>query len=253
MWRTVPRPQQRHPLDLSRTALRLRRRRGARLSRRYSGLDPARRRAGEDHAAVRRWHSSKRRHHPQLLARPCSTDVAVDNLIARGINILFTVGGDGTQRGANDLYQEAPPAATRCPSWACRRPSTTTLASSRAHSDSSAPSKKPRGCSIARTPRHAACPAASGLKLMGRHAGFVTAGATVASQDVNFALIPEVPFELEAFLAALKQRMLANRTPSSPSRGPELARRRRQGARCFRQCETQGHRSVFTRADRGVF
>jgi 6-phosphofructokinase 1 len=29
----------------------------------------------------------------------------------------------------------------------------------------------------------------------------------VASQDVNFALIPEVPFKLENFLAALKQRM----------------------------------------------
>jgi len=30
----------------------------------------------------------------------------------------------------------------------------------------------------------------------------------VASQDVNFALIPEVPFSLNTFLAALKQRML---------------------------------------------
>ncbi|RYD79014.1 MAG: ATP-dependent 6-phosphofructokinase, partial [Verrucomicrobiaceae bacterium] len=30
----------------------------------------------------------------------------------------------------------------------------------------------------------------------------------VASQDVNFALIPEVPFELDAFLEALKKRML---------------------------------------------
>src|SRR4030095_403033 len=39
-------------------------------------------------------------------------------------------------------------------------------------------------------------------------AGFVTAGAVVASQDVNFALIPEVPFKLEGFLAALKQRMV---------------------------------------------
>ena len=46
------------------------------------------------------------------------------------------------------------------------------------------------------------------VKLMGRHAGFITAGAAVASQDVNFALIPEVPFKLESFLAALKQRML---------------------------------------------
>jgi 6-phosphofructokinase 1 len=29
----------------------------------------------------------------------------------------------------------------------------------------------------------------------------------VASQDVNFALIPEVPFKLEVFLAALKERL----------------------------------------------
>jgi 6-phosphofructokinase 1 len=45
------------------------------------------------------------------------------------------------------------------------------------------------------------------VKLMGRHAGFITAGAVVANQDVNFALIPEVPFKLKVFLAALKQRM----------------------------------------------
>ena len=48
------------------------------------------------------------------------------------------------------------------------------------------------------------------MKLMGRHAGFITAGATIASQDVNFALIPEMPFALEGergFLAALKDRM----------------------------------------------
>jgi 6-phosphofructokinase 1 len=42
---------------------------------------------------------------------------------------------------------------------------------------------------------------------MGRQAGFVTAGAVVANQDVNFALIPEVPFKLESFLAALKKRI----------------------------------------------
>jgi 6-phosphofructokinase 1 len=47
------------------------------------------------------------------------------------------------------------------------------------------------------------------VKLVGRHAGFITAGATIASQDVNFALIPEVPFPLEAFLAALRERILA--------------------------------------------
>jgi 6-phosphofructokinase 1 len=49
------------------------------------------------------------------------------------------------------------------------------------------------------------------VKLMGRHAGFIAAGATVASQDVNFTLVPEVPFRLEGprgFLAALKNRIL---------------------------------------------
>src|SRR5262249_51178132 len=45
---------------------------------------------------------------------------------------------------------------------------------------------------------------------MGRHAGFIAAGATIASQDVNFTLVPEVPFKLEGaggFLAALGKRI----------------------------------------------
>jgi 6-phosphofructokinase 1 len=59
-----------------------------------------------------------------------------------------------------------------------------------------------------------ACSVENGIalvKLMGRNAGFVAAGATVASQDVNFALLPEVPFKLEGangFLAALKDRII---------------------------------------------
>jgi len=48
------------------------------------------------------------------------------------------------------------------------------------------------------------------VKLMGRHAGFIAAGATIASQDVNFCLIPEVPFALDGprgLLTALKERV----------------------------------------------
>ena len=47
------------------------------------------------------------------------------------------------------------------------------------------------------------------VKLMGRHAGFVTARATIANQYLNFALVPEVPFSLHSFLSALNKRMLA--------------------------------------------
>src|SRR5262249_27490509 len=59
-----------------------------------------------------------------------------------------------------------------------------------------------------------ACSVQNGIslvKLMGRHAGFLTAEATMASQDVNFTLVPEVPFTLEGncgFLPSLERRIL---------------------------------------------
>jgi 6-phosphofructokinase 1 len=46
---------------------------------------------------------------------------------------------------------------------------------------------------------------------MGRYSGSLAAGATLASQEVNFTLVPEIPFELEGdtgFLACLKMRIL---------------------------------------------
>ncbi|MGD8342808.1 MAG: ATP-dependent 6-phosphofructokinase [Desulfobacterales bacterium] len=48
------------------------------------------------------------------------------------------------------------------------------------------------------------------LKLMGRHSGFIAATATLAQQDVNFVLIPEVDFDLEGpngLLSALEKRL----------------------------------------------
>jgi len=82
---------------------------------------------------------------------------AVDNLIERKVNILFTVGGDGTQRGANDFYQEARKRVTRFQSLAYRKQSTTTSASSRVSLVFLALLKKQSACSIARTRRRAVC------------------------------------------------------------------------------------------------
>ena len=48
------------------------------------------------------------------------------------------------------------------------------------------------------------------VKLMGRDSGFVAAATTLASEDVNFCLVPEVPFTLEGergLLAALERRL----------------------------------------------
>lgn len=48
------------------------------------------------------------------------------------------------------------------------------------------------------------------IKLMGRHSGFIAATASLAQQDVNFVLVPEVDFDIEGpkgFLAVLESRL----------------------------------------------
>jgi 6-phosphofructokinase 1 len=139
---------------------------------------------------------------------PVDIGRAVDNLIARGVNILFAIGGDGTQRGANDIYQEArrrghPLAVVGVPKTIDNDVGFV----SRTFGLFSAVEEAKRVLDCAHTEARSVRGGIGVVKLMGRHAGFVTAGAVVASQDVNFALIPEVPFKLEGFLAVLKERM----------------------------------------------
>ncbi len=45
------------------------------------------------------------------------------------------------------------------------------------------------------------------VKLMGRQSGFIAAFATLANSEVNFCLVPEMPFTLERLLDALEQRL----------------------------------------------
>jgi 6-phosphofructokinase 1 len=141
---------------------------------------------------------------------PVDVSRAVDNLIARGVNILFTIGGDGTQRGAKDFYQEArkrghPLSVVGVP----KTIDNDVAFVARTFGFFSAVEEAARVLDCAHTEARSVQGGIGLVKLMGRHAGFVTAGAVVANQDVNFALIPEVPFSLDAFLTALKQRMLS--------------------------------------------
>jgi 6-phosphofructokinase 1 len=139
---------------------------------------------------------------------PVDIGAAVESLIRRKVNILFTVGGDGTQRGAVALFQEARRrdydlAVVGVPKTIDNDVGFV----SRTFGFNTAIEEARRVLECAHT-EAISTPGGIGLvKLMGRHAGFITAGATVASQDVNFALIPEVPFKLDVFLAALKARM----------------------------------------------
>lgn len=144
---------------------------------------------------------------------PVDTKTAVDHLVALGVNLLFTIGGDGTQRGGNDLFQEArrrgyPLAVVGVP----KTVDNDVAFVSRTFGYYTAVEEAAKVLTCAHTEAHSVRHGISIVKLMGRDAGFITVGATLASQDVNFCLIPEVPFELDGpdgFLAALKQRVLA--------------------------------------------
>ncbi len=143
---------------------------------------------------------------------PVDMGLAVDHLIQRGVNILFTIGGDGTQRGGNALFQEAqrrghPLAVVGIP----KTIDNDVAFVSRTFGYLTAVEEAAKVLHCAHTEAHSVHNGIALVKLMGRHAGFIAAGATIASQDVNFTFIPEIPLPLDGedgFLAALKQRIL---------------------------------------------
>jgi len=142
---------------------------------------------------------------------PVDTGVAVDNLIRRGVNILFTVGGDGTQRGGNELFQEARKRGHALSVVGIPKTIDNDVAFvSRTFGYFTAVEESAHVLHCAHTEARSVPNGISLVKLMGRHAGFVAVGATVASQDVNVCLVPEVPFRLDGpggFLHFLKERI----------------------------------------------
>jgi 6-phosphofructokinase 1 len=137
---------------------------------------------------------------------------AVDNLIARDINILFTIGGDGTQRGGNALFQEAKKRGHALSVVGIPKTVDNDVAFvTRTFGYQTAVEEAAKVLDRAHVEARSVENGISLVKIMGRHAGFIAAGATLASQEVNFTLIPELRFKLEGdngFLVALKNRIL---------------------------------------------
>ncbi len=142
---------------------------------------------------------------------PQDPTVTVDFLVTQGINMLFCVGGDGTQKGAHAMAQEIrlrgleiavvgiPKTIDNDIKYCYRTFGFVTAV---------AEAEKVIDCAHIEAK---SVPNGIGLvKLMGREAGFIAAAATIASGEVNFTLIPEVPFELEGetgLLAKLQRRL----------------------------------------------
>ncbi|MFH1743807.1 MAG: 6-phosphofructokinase [bacterium] len=179
---------------------------------------------------------------------------SVDFLARRKINVLFTVGGDGTQKGGLDISEEAKKRSL--PISVIGIPKTI-------DNDISFVERTfgfETAFSVAKDVLVGAHVEAIGalngiciVKLMGRHSGFLATMATIASGNVNFLLVPEVPFELEGgerisgrsgkadsgAQACAGCRRRGGRAGSVGGRGQEI------GSRRFRQYPPGGYRPLF--------
>lgn len=135
-----------------------------------------------------------------------------DRLSQLGINMLFVIGGDGTLRGAQAISREIAARGLKIAVVGIPKTidndimyidqsfgfqtafSVATESIRAAHAEATS---SPNGVGL--------------VKVMGRHSGFIACYASLAKNDANFVLIPEVAFQLNGpggLLPALQDRLL---------------------------------------------
>jgi 6-phosphofructokinase 1 len=142
---------------------------------------------------------------------PQDPEVMARYLDARGVRLLFVIGGDGTMRGALALSQAARARGQELSVVGVPK----TIDNDIPIIDESFgfESAFAKGEEAIRGAHVEATGARCGVglvKLMGRHSGFIAAHAALANNDVNFVLVPEVSFPLDGgdgFLSILHQRL----------------------------------------------
>lgn len=142
---------------------------------------------------------------------PQDTADMVDMLEQENVKMLFTIGGDGTQRGAVAINQEAE--RRRFPVAVVGVPKTIDNDIAwveRTFGFETAFSIADTILQSAHAEAHSAKNGVCLVKLMGRYSGYIAALGALASGEANYVLVPEVPFELEGpngLLAHLGQRL----------------------------------------------
>ncbi len=144
---------------------------------------------------------------------PQDLDDMIDTMTREGVDMLFTVGGDGTLRGAANLEARLrerriatavigiPKTIDNDIHWVERSFGLATAVEAAALVIAGAHAEARgvwNGIGI--------------VKLMGRRAGYIAAYATLANNDVNFCLLPEFPVALDGergLLRALEKRLVA--------------------------------------------
>ncbi|HOV37145.1 MAG TPA: ATP-dependent 6-phosphofructokinase [Spirochaetales bacterium] len=139
------------------------------------------------------------------------TEEIVDSLERLNLNMLFTIGGDGTQKGAIKIADEINRRGLKIAVVGIPKTIDNDLAFiQKSFGFETAVSYASRAVYAAHTEAHSALNGIGLVKLMGRESGFIAAYTALACHEANFVLIPEVPFDLEGpngLLEHLKKRL----------------------------------------------
>ena len=141
------------------------------------------------------------------------TKEIVDSIERMNINIVFAIGGDGTQKGAMAIADEVD--RRRLKVAIVGIPKTIDndiLFIDRSFGFETAVEEAAFAVTAAHSEAHSAINGVGLVKLMGRESGFIAVYTALATHEANFVLIPEVAFDLDGpngFLAHLEKRLQA--------------------------------------------
>lgn len=137
--------------------------------------------------------------------------VMVDTLVENNINMLFTIGGDGTLKGASAIVEEIKKRGLEISIIGV--PKTIDNDINLIDKSFGFETAFDVASPIIRDAHNEATGANNGIaivKLMGRDSGFIAASAALSMPVVNFVLVPEMNFQLEGehgFLTILNERL----------------------------------------------
>lgn len=141
--------------------------------------------------------------------------VEMTNALKRhNIDLLFCIGGDGTMRAAECLTKEIQKRKLNIAIIGIPKTIDNDLnLIQKTFGFDTAISEAMKAISCAHVESKGAPNGIGLVKIMGRQSGQIAAGAALAQKDVNYVLIPEVPFDLDGEKGFLKilERRLANR------------------------------------------
>ncbi|KAL1064791.1 hypothetical protein V6Z11_D13G236700 [Gossypium hirsutum] len=126
------------------------------------------------------------------------TSKIVDSIQDRGINQVYIIGGDGTQRGAALIFEEIRRRGLKVSVAGIPKTIDNDIpVIDKSFGFDTAVEEAQRAINAAHVESESFENCIGLVKLMGRYSGFIAMYATLASRDVDCCLIPESPFYLE--------------------------------------------------------